>query len=121
MLRRQSLLSLFVVSVTTFQQRSFAMATATTAPSVTPHDNSYRAIVVGATGATGKYVVQKLLEKKWFVTTISRREYENELLNDDMRTRLTSISSNFTAADTESLIHQWNGHDALFNCLGKSS
>jgi nucleoside-diphosphate-sugar epimerase len=75
------------------------------------------AVVVGSTGATGKHVVKKLLERNWFVTTVSRREYDYELSDDEMKTRLTQIVSNFS--DKENLIEKWNGHEALFNCLGK--
>ncbi len=74
-------------------------------------ENLKRAVVLGATGATGKEVVQALLSRNWSVTTVTRRSVE--VNNND---RVTEIITNFT--NTDELISKWNGHDALFNCVG---
>jgi FlaA1/EpsC-like NDP-sugar epimerase len=130
LLPQRYLFSFFVFSLSTFQRNSLVMASTTgmetnrdeqlltkSSPDLTNHPQSRRAVVVGSTGATGKQVVKKLLERNWFVTTVSRREYDYELSDEDMKTRLTQIISNFS--DKENLIEKWNHHDALFNCLGK--
>lgn len=74
-----------------------------------------RAVVVGATGATGRHVVSTLLNRSWLVTAVSRRPLELE--TGKANANLKQLISNFTE-DDDSLAHKLGPHDALFNCLG---
>ena len=80
---------------------------------------SKRAIVVGATGATGRQVVKKLLLRNWEVITVTRRLFDYEITEEevvDLKSKLIQIQSDFT--DVDNLIEKWKGSDALFNCIG---
>ena len=79
-------------------------------------DISRRAIVIGATGATGREVVRVLLERDWIVTTVSRSELDLQHTAGEKIDNLKSVQSNFE--DLDSLVDIWKGHDALFNCIG---
>lgn len=77
-----------------------------------------RAVVVGATGATGRQVVAALLNRNWSVTAVSRSHFEYlgpSGAKDPASSRLSEILvQDFTSLTAESFA----GHDALFNCLG---
>ena len=74
-----------------------------------------KAVVIGGTGATGKQLVQQLLNSVDFqtVTSIGRRPvldgYEHEKLNDVV---IPSMSQLHKTKDL------WNGNDVFFNCIG---
>lgn len=74
-----------------------------------------RAVVVGATGATGREVVRELLHNNWQVTTVSRRNFSFDEFKPK-ESKLTQLQSDFS--NTNELINLWTNHDALFNCLG---
>lgn len=79
-------------------------------------DGSRSAIVLGATGATGRQVLSQLLEsKEWGkVTTIGRRELPGEPENDKLH---HYVVPDFDKLD-ETHADKWAGHDIVFNCLG---
>ena len=74
-----------------------------------------KAVVIGGTGATGKQLVQQLLNSVDFqtVTSIGRRPVldgnEHEKLNDVV---IPSMSQLHKTKDL------WNGNDVFFNCIG---
>ena len=74
-----------------------------------------KAVVIGGTGATGRQLVQQLLNSADFqtITSIGRRPVldgnEHQKLNDVV------ISSMSQLHKTKDL---WNGNDVFFNCIG---
>ena len=74
-----------------------------------------KALVIGGTGATGRQLVQQLLNSADFqtITSIGRRPVldgnEHQKLNDVV------ISSMSQLHKTKDL---WNGNDVFFNCIG---
>ena len=74
-----------------------------------------KALVIGGTGATGRQLVQQLLNSADFqtITSIGRRPVldgnEHQKLNDIV------ISSMSQLHKTKDL---WNGNDVFFNCIG---
>ena len=74
-----------------------------------------KAIIVGATGATGAKLVRLLLNSdKWHkVTAISRRP----VLNGDKHNKLNEvIIDSFDSLDNT--FDSWKDHDSFFNCIG---
>lgn len=71
------------------------------------------ALVVGATGATGREVVKDLLERGWDVTAISRRPLDFVDINTK-KNLLNVVSDSFSSLQFEN----GKSFDALFNCLG---
>lgn len=79
-------------------------------------ENVLKAVVVGATGATGRHVVKTLLERDWHVTVVSRRPFD--LVDEKHLAQFTQIISKNLTEDASTLITNLQSHDALFNCLG---
>lgn len=79
-------------------------------------DGSRSAIVLGATGATGRQVVAQLLEsKEWGkVTTIGRRELPDEPKSEKLNHVVVPDFDKLDSTHTD----KWAGHDVVFNCLG---
>ena len=74
-----------------------------------------KAIIIGATGATGAKLVRLLLDSdNWDkVTTISRRAvFDGEKHDKLNEVTLASFDSLNQTAD------EWKGHDYFFNCIG---
>eukprot|EP00300_Choanocystis_sp_HF-7_P003255 c12478_g1_i2.p1 GENE.c12478_g1_i2~~c12478_g1_i2.p1 ORF type:complete len:224 (+),score=45.75 c12478_g1_i2:43-714(+) len=73
-----------------------------------------KAIVVGATGATGSQVLAQLLENEaWVgVTAFTRRSLGKD--SQKLREVLVDDFANLNSTPIEN----WTGHDAVFNCLG---
>eukprot|EP00301_Raphidiophrys_heterophryoidea_P011898 c18141_g1_i1.p1 GENE.c18141_g1_i1~~c18141_g1_i1.p1 ORF type:complete len:272 (-),score=52.55 c18141_g1_i1:100-813(-) len=71
-----------------------------------------RAVIVGATGSTGKHVLSQLLASdKWTkVTSVTRRKIDIE------NPKLTQIVSDFDKLSETA--EKWKDHDVLFNCIG---
>jgi nucleoside-diphosphate-sugar epimerase len=70
------------------------------------------ALVLGATGATGSHVVQILLQRGWYVRTITRKPISSPVqdgivVGDDLSAALTSLPD-----------QTFNAVDVLFNCIG---
>ena len=75
----------------------------------------YNAILIGATGATGKEVLKQLIAKKncQKVTAITRRDISVEIKSD----KLVQIQiSNFKNLNSTS--EYWKNHQVFFNCIG---
>ena len=72
---------------------------------------SKRAVVVGASGATGREVVKELARQNWDVIATVRKPFDFGL-----DSKVTVVVSNLT--NKEELIQIWKGTDVLFNCLG---
>ena len=77
--------------------------------------NKKKAVLIGATGATGKQLLRQLLDSdQWErVTSVSRRPVLNgkghEKLNEIVVESFDSLSSTADA---------WTDHDVFFNCIG---
>lgn len=80
--------------------------------------SGHRAIVLGATGATGRQVVKALLDRNWEVTTITRRHFDyydpSEQKTAELARLTEIVVENYDTLTTD----MFSGHDALFNCLG---
>ena len=77
---------------------------------------TFKAIMIGATGATGSHLLLQLLsnDKCVKITSISRRPLKidkknNKKLNEILIDNLNDLSSTETA---------WKGNDVFFNCIG---
>ena len=78
-------------------------------------DKSKKAVVIGATGATGSQLVKKLLDSdKWGkITTISRRK----VIDDVSHNKLNEVIID-SFDDLPSTAQSWIGNDIFFNCIG---
>ena len=78
-------------------------------------DKSKKAVVIGATGATGSQLVKKLLDSdKWRkITTISRRK----VIDDVSHNKLNEVIID-SFDDLPSTAESWSGNDIFFNCIG---
>ena len=74
-----------------------------------------KAILIGATGATGKQLLGQLLDSDHWdgITTITRRP----VLDGKGHGKLYEIIVD-SFNDLSSTKDDWNGHDAFFNCIG---
>eukprot|EP01027_Heterolobosea_sp_BB2_P007915 GEZU01011759.1.p1 GENE.GEZU01011759.1~~GEZU01011759.1.p1 ORF type:complete len:215 (+),score=66.84 GEZU01011759.1:67-711(+) len=84
-----------------------------------PNKTSFSALVVGATGATGRALVRELLRSgKWAsVTTIGRREFQYLPSPTEEQTRkLKQVIVDFDHLENNKDAIQ--GHDSVFICLG---
>ena len=77
---------------------------------------TFKAIMIGATGATGSHLLLQLLsnDKCVKITSISRRpskidKKNNKKLNEILIDNMNDLSSTETA---------WKGNDVFFNCIG---
>ncbi len=74
-----------------------------------------KAIIIGGTGATGNYLVKKLIDNNncLSVTSIGRRP----VLNGDKNDKLVDVTvkSLLDLSETEKY---WYGQDVFFNCIG---
>ena len=88
------------------------MNTSTTS---SPKTNSFRAIVIGGTGATGRCLINQLLNndscKK--VTSIGRRSVNNNEKHDKLIDIIVE-----SLYDQSSTKDNWTDHDVFFNCIG---
>ena len=78
-------------------------------------DGKKKAIIIGATGATGKKLLRKLLDSdRWDgVTTVTRRP----VLGGEGHNKLYEVTID-SFNDLSSTKDDWNGHDVFFNCIG---
>ena len=80
-----------------------------------PKINSFSAIVVGGTGATGRCLINQLLNndscKK--VTSIGRRSVNNNEKHDKLIDIIVE-----SLYDQSSTKDNWTDHDVFFNCIG---
>jgi len=86
-----------------------------------PGEGGRTAVVVGATGATGRQVVRELLASdRWSrVTAISRRPQDlGEGLGPQEQAKLQQEVLSFSEQDAEALQQLCQGRTALFICLG---
>ena len=74
-----------------------------------------KAVVIGGTGATGKQLIQQLLNSNnWEqITSIGRRPVLNGKSHDKLQDIV--IESLYDLSSTKEI---WNGHDIFFNCIG---
>ncbi len=74
-----------------------------------------KAIIIGATGATGKQLLRQLLDSdQWDgVTTVTRRP----VLDGEGHDKLFEVIID-SFKDLSSTKDDWNGHDVFFNCIG---
>ena len=74
-----------------------------------------KAIIIGATGATGKNLLRQLLDSdQWDgVTTVTRRH----VLGGEGHDKLYEVIID-SFKDLSSTKDDWNGHDVFFNCIG---
>ena len=77
-----------------------------------------RAVVLGATGATGRKIVTQLLESSdWHVTTLVRKPSPaSETSSGSQTDRLTEVVVGNTLELAD--VSVFRGHDVLFNCIG---
>ena len=80
-----------------------------------PKINAFNAIVVGGTGATGRCLINQLLNNDSCrkVTSIGRRSVNN----DEKHDKLIDIVVE-SLYDLSSTKDNWNDHDVFFNCIG---
>ena len=74
-----------------------------------------KAILIGATGATGKQLLRQLLDSDHWdgITTITRRP----VLDGEGHGKLYEVVID-SFKDLSSTKDDWNGHDVFFNCIG---
>jgi len=75
----------------------------------------FKAIIIGATGATGKQLLNQLMQNKncKLVTSIGRKPVLGGAKND----KLVDIVIE-SLADLSSTEKSWEGNDVFFNCIG---
>eukprot|EP01111_Echinosteliopsis_oligospora_P011486 TRINITY_DN3807_c0_g1_i1.p1 TRINITY_DN3807_c0_g1~~TRINITY_DN3807_c0_g1_i1.p1 ORF type:complete len:271 (-),score=75.70 TRINITY_DN3807_c0_g1_i1:468-1280(-) len=82
----------------------------------------YNAVVLGATGATGKALVRELLQaEKWDkITTIGRRAVKDDVFSDisDASSRLHQIVTDTDKNQYNDVKSSFANNDAVFCCLG---
>lgn len=95
-------------------QRNSAMYTTAFRKHVVQGPKSRSAIVIGATGATGRQVLQQLLDSdEWGkITTFGRRPP----LSGPHEKLSHHTVENFD--DLEATVEHWAGHDIVFHCIG---
>tara|TARA_Y100001970_G_C14078916_1_gene773580 strand:+ start:278 stop:1006 length:729 start_codon:yes stop_codon:yes gene_type:complete len=78
-------------------------------------DGKKKAIIIGATGATGKKLLRQLLDSSYWdgVTTVARRP----VLGGEGHDKLYEVTID-SFKDLSSTKDDWNGHDVFFNCIG---
>ena len=74
-----------------------------------------KAIIIGATGATGKQLLKQLLDSDYWdgITVITRRPVSDGRGHGKLH---EVIIDSFT--DLSSIKDEWHGHDVFFNCIG---
>ena len=74
-----------------------------------------KAIIIGATGATGKQLLKQLLDSNYWdgITVITRRPVSDGQGHGKLH---EVIINSFT--DLSSTKDEWHGHDVFFNCIG---
>ena len=84
-------------------------------PRVQNNQLNRRAIVIGATGATGRQLINQLLaDSNWDkITSIGRNPFSNFKNNKKFHDIVINSLN-----DLESTYNLWNGHDVFFNCIG---
>ena len=78
-------------------------------------DTKKKAIIIGATGATGKQLLKQLLDSNHWdgITVITRRPVSDGQGHGKLH---EVIIDSFT--DLSSTKDEWHGHDVFFNCIG---
>ena len=78
-------------------------------------DTKKKAIIIGATGATGKQLLKQLLDSNHWdgITVITRRPVSDGQGHGKLH---EVIIDSFT--DLLSTKDEWHGHDVFFNCIG---
>jgi nucleoside-diphosphate-sugar epimerase len=94
-----------------------------------------RAIVIGATGATGRHVVRQLLDSpEWMQVSVIVRRDQKLTTEKDSKTRWKGLALKATISEAKKKLTQievpdfdnleaatkgkWVNHDVVFNCLG---
>ena len=75
----------------------------------------FKAIIIGATGATGKQLLNQLIQNKncELVTSIGRKPVWDGAKNDKLVDIVGESLSNLSATEKS-----WEGNDVFFNCIG---
>ena len=75
----------------------------------------FKAIIIGATGATGSQLLKKLLDDQSceLVTTVGRRSSLSGKKNDKLRDVVIPSMSNLSSTEK-----YWLDNDVFFNCIG---
>lgn len=81
------------------------------------HQKQYKAIVLGATGAVGSYLVKNLLNSPQCsqLTVVSRKEIPP---HPKLKLEIWKDFSQFKSNESSELIPLFKGHDVMFCCLG---
>ncbi|ELU17347.1 hypothetical protein CAPTEDRAFT_222649 [Capitella teleta] len=75
--------------------------------------NTMHVVILGATGATGRQVVQQSLARNWSVTAVVRKpDSFKEIVDDNLKVIVGDVY------DTECLRGAFQGCDAVLSCLG---
>ena len=75
----------------------------------------FKAIIIGATGATGKQLLNQLIQNKncELVTSIGRKPVWDGAKNDKLVDIVVETLSNLSSTEKS-----WEGNDVFFNCIG---
>ena len=75
----------------------------------------FKAIIIGATGATGKQLLNQLIQNKncELVTSIGRNPVWDGAKNDKLVDIVVESLSNLSSTEKS-----WEGNDVFFNCIG---
>jgi len=75
----------------------------------------FKAIIIGATGATGKQLLNQLMQNQncELVTSIGRKPVLDGAKNDKLVDIVVESLSNLSATEKS-----WEGNDVFFNCIG---
>jgi len=75
----------------------------------------FKAIIIGATGATGKQLLNQLIQNQncELVTSIGRKPVWDGAKNDKLVDIVVESLSNLSATEKS-----WEGNDVFFNCIG---
>jgi len=81
--------------------------------------NNYKAIVIGATGGVGSYLIEKILTSPDYskVTVISRKEL---LISPNLYNIVWTDFSEYLLDMKDETVEMFKNHDVLFCCLGAS-
>ncbi|MGY8764589.1 MAG: NAD(P)H-binding protein, partial [Fidelibacterota bacterium] len=77
--------------------------------------NMFKAIIIGATGATGKQLLNQLIQNEncELVTSIGRKPVLDGDKNDKLVDIVVESLSNLSSTEKS-----WEGNDVFFNCIG---